>query len=131
MVNFTNDTIQANAISCKVCACLATREAMAPATLAAISGLAWSVLSEVLDALEREGKVEVLRPMFSETSRSRKTPKAHNGVHYRLVRPTDSDCVWQQAVNAVPASDRRVRETMRLERARSHAATHRWAPGRH
>ena len=129
MVTFTNDTNQTDPVFGKVCACLATREAMAPATLADASGLAWSVLSDVLDALEHDGKVEVLRPMFSETSRSRVIPQAHNGVHYRLVKSTDSDCVWQQGVNAVPASDRRVRETMRLERAHSHAANHRWAPG--
>ena len=130
MVTFTNDTNQADPIFDKVCTCLATREAMAPAMLAIASGLEWSVLSDVLDALEHDGKVEVLRPMFSDTSRSRTTSKAHTGVHYRLVKSTDSDCIWQQGVNAVPASDRRVRETMRLERARSHAPNHRRAPAR-
>ncbi len=115
VVDFTRGEDEAGSVREVVRRHLGKCEAMCSESLVDASGLEWPTLAAELESLEREGEVEILRPMFADSNRDRRRhTQGRANVHYRLVRPSDTDFLWEQHMTAqVPP--KRIRDALQLE----------------
>ncbi|MBN1510574.1 MAG: hypothetical protein JXB13_01035 [Phycisphaerae bacterium] len=86
--------------------CLSECQAINLDALSRKLGLSEARLARALQAMAERGEIEVLRPLVLEEKPGMGDGRRARLEHYRLIRETDSDYLWEQNV-AVSSSWRR------------------------
>jgi hypothetical protein len=85
---------------------LGQHAAMSRESLMLATGMEGSLLTQEMDALERAGEIETLRPMYASRRGVDAPSTKCSFVHYRLLRASDSDFLWEQDLNGLSSSGR-------------------------